>query len=105
MRTNYNAQGRLGDPQTIENAILSFEPHRMISIKVAKAPAGFPFPNAVRHMWTVIYFHPAGPDRTHVRVVGLGFERDEESLKMRAFFEKGNVVTLEQLQRRFAAGR
>jgi hypothetical protein len=30
MRTNYNPQGRLGDPQTIENVILSFEPRRML---------------------------------------------------------------------------
>src|SRR5687767_14842143 len=26
MRTNYNAQGSLGDPQTIENTVLSFDP-------------------------------------------------------------------------------
>jgi uncharacterized protein YndB with AHSA1/START domain len=101
MRTNYNAQGRLGDPQTIENAILSFEPGRMLSVKVAKPPANFPFPNAVRHMWTVVYFEPDGPRRTKVREVTLGFGPDEESQKMRAFFSTGNATTLAQLQRHF----
>ena len=102
MRTNYNAQGRLGDPQTIENAILSFEPQRMISIKVAKAPANFPFPNAIHAMWTVLYFSPAGPNQTTVREVSMGFTSDPESQKMRAFFNHGNSATLSQLQRHFA---
>lgn len=102
MRTNYSPQGTLGDPKTIENTVLSFDPRRMMSIKVAKAPDGFPFPNAIGDMWTVIYLEAAGPDRTQVRIVGLGFRPDEESQKMRAFFERGNASTLEQLQRHLA---
>ena len=102
MRTNYNVQGQLGDPQTIENIILSYEPGRMISIKVAKPPANFPFPNAVRQMWTVMYFSAAGPNRTTVREVTLGFGSDPEAQKMRAFFNQGNATTLSQLQRHFA---
>ena len=103
MRTNYDAQGQLGDPQTIENTILSFEPGRMMSIKVSKPPANFPFANAVRQMWTVVYFDADGPARTKVREVSLGFGADEESQKMRAFFSQGNATTLAQLQRHFAA--
>lgn len=102
MRTNYNAQGQLGDAQTIENTILSFEPQRMLSIKVAKAPADFPFPNAIRQMWTVIYFAPAAPSRTNIREVSLGFGTDQESQRMRTFFTQGNATTLSQLQRHFA---
>lgn len=102
MRTNYDAKGSLGDPGTIENTILSFEPRRMLSIKVSKAPQTFPFPNAIQQMWTVLYFEPAGADRTRLRVVGLGFGPDEESQKMRAFFERGNQMTLEQLQLHFS---
>ena len=101
MRTNYAAQGALGDAQTIENTVLSFEPKRMLSIKVTKAPQGFPFPSAIHKMWTVIYFEAVTPDRTQIRVVGLGFGPDEESQKMRAFFDRGNATTLQQLQRRF----
>jgi len=102
MRTNYSAQGQLGDPQTIENTILSFEPRRMISIKVSRAPDNFPFPTAIRQMWSVIYFEAAGPNRTTVREVSLGFGTDQESQRMRAFFNLGNATTLSQLQRHFA---
>lgn len=102
MRTNYNPGGRLGDSQTIENTILSFEPQRMISMKVAKAPDDFPFPTAVLRMWTVVYFAPAGPNETTVREVSLGFGTDDESQRMRAFFNQGNATTLRQLQRHFS---
>jgi uncharacterized protein YndB with AHSA1/START domain len=102
MRANYDQQGQLGDPQTIENTILSFDPGRMLSIRVTRAPDSFPFPNAVRHMWSVVYFEAAGPHRTTVREVSLGFGTDEESRRMRAFFNQGNATTLHQLQRHFA---
>jgi uncharacterized protein YndB with AHSA1/START domain len=102
MRTNYNAQGQLGDSGTIENSILSFEPERMLSIKVARPPANFPFPNAIRQMWSVVYFEAAGPGRTTVRAVSLGFGSDPESQSMRAFFNQGNATTLSRLQKHFA---
>lgn len=103
MRANYGPQGTLGGPGTIENTILSYEPERMLSIKVSRAPEGFPFPMAIQGMWTVLYFEPLAADRTHVRVVSLGFTGDEESQRMRAFFDRGNALTLQQLQRRFSA--
>jgi len=102
MRTNYNPDGRLGDEQTIENTILSYEPMGMLSIKVKRTPAGFPFPNANKSMWTNMYFEPAGPDQTLIRIVGLGFTSDEESQRMRVFFNEGNAITLKQLQEHFA---
>ena len=105
MRANYQADGVLGDAGTIENTILAFEPQRMLAIKVTKAPAGFPFPNAVERMWTVLYFTPASATRTHVRVVSLGFGSDAESRGMRDFFAEGNAATLSQLQALFQRPR
>jgi uncharacterized protein YndB with AHSA1/START domain len=103
MRTNYNAAGALGDPQTIENTVLSFEPRRMLSIRVAKAPDDFPFANAIQHMWTVLYLEEAGPGQTRLRVVSMGFRADDESQRMRAFFERGNAITVQAIQRHFSA--
>jgi uncharacterized protein YndB with AHSA1/START domain len=103
MQTVYKPEGTLGDASTIENAILSFEPRRMLSIKVVKAPAGFPFPHAIQNMWTVIYFDSVDVKATRVREVSMGFGADEESQKMRRFFDWGNAQTMATLQKRFAS--
>ncbi len=103
MLTHYDKNGKLGDPNSIENTILSFDPERMLSIKATRQPAKFPFKAAIKDLWTVIYFEDAGPGKTKVTVVGLGWGNDEESQKMRAFFNTGNDITLKRLQRRFAA--
>lgn len=102
MRTHYSASGKLGDENSIENTILSFDPERMFSIKNTKAPVKFPFPKAIQSMWTVVYFDDAGAGKTKVTVVGLGFTADEDSQKLRRFFQAGNAQTLTQLQKHFA---
>jgi uncharacterized protein YndB with AHSA1/START domain len=102
MRTHYDPKGTLGDPKTIENTILSYEPERMMSMRVSKAPAGFPFPNATKTMWTVVYFEPISPLKTRLREVTLGFGDDDESRRMREFFDRGNAVTLSKLQKHFS---
>lgn len=101
MRTHYGADGVLGDPETIENTILSFEPQRMLSIKATKPPASFPHKDAIANMWSVIYFEPVDEARTRVRIVGLGYGEDEESQQLRAKFDWGNAYTLKKLQERF----
>lgn len=101
MRTNYDPNGSLGDPGTIENRVLAYDPERMLSIKVAKAPERFPFKSKVGDMWTVLYFQPTPDGKTSIRIVGMGFGTDEESQKMKEFFKQGNAFTLKQLQKRF----
>jgi uncharacterized protein YndB with AHSA1/START domain len=101
MRTNYNPNGKIGDPNTITNTILSYDPKRMISIRATGAPVSFPFKKALEKSWTVIYFEPLAGNRTRVKVVGLGYDEDSESQMMREFFKKGNAVTLEHLKKRF----
>jgi uncharacterized protein YndB with AHSA1/START domain len=103
MRTHYDAAGRIGDPNTIENTILCFEPNRMLAIQVMNPPEKFPFKNAIKKIWTVVYFEDAGPSLTRLRIVGNGYGDDEESNKLRGFFEKGNAYTLKKLQEKFGA--
>jgi len=102
MLTHYDAKGKIGDPNTIENVILAFEPKKMLTIKVGTPPEKFPFKEAIKNVWHVLYFEEAGPNRTRLRVVGLGYGADEESKKMRAFFERGNASTLKKLQEHLA---
>ena len=103
MKTRYDPKGTVDDPKALENTILSYEPMRMLSFKVTKAPQGFPFQNAITNMWTVAYFEAQSEKETRVRGVSLGFGDDEESRKMREFFNRGNRITMERLQKRFAA--
>lgn len=101
MRVNYDPKGSLGDSGTIENRVLAYEPERMLSIKVSKAPDNFPFKAKIGDMWTVLYFQPTPDGKTLLRIVGMGFGTDEESQKMKEFFRQGNDFTLTQLQKRF----
>ncbi len=103
MRTHYDPAGRIGDPNTIENIILAFEPRRLLVLQVQNPPEKFPYKTAIKKMWTVIYFEEAGPSLTKLRLVGTGYGDDEESQKLRSFFEKGNAYTLKKLQEKFAA--
>jgi uncharacterized protein YndB with AHSA1/START domain len=101
MRTHYDPKGVIGDPNTIENTILAFEPNRLLVMQVANPPAKFPFKDAIRKMWTVIHFEDAGPGRTRLRIVGVGYGDDDESRKLKGFFAKGNEYTIKKLQAKF----
>jgi uncharacterized protein YndB with AHSA1/START domain len=96
IRSHYDPKGTLGDPNTIVNEILAYDPERMLAIRIREAPATFPFRNAMRSTWTVLYFAPAG-DMTQVRIVGLGYNDDPESQAMRKFFTEGNRATLDHM--------
>lgn len=102
MKTQYDPGGSINDSTAIHNKILSFDSLRMLSFQVCKAPEKFPFPSAIKEMWTVVYFEPKGEKETIVRIVCSGFNESKESLKMREFFDKGNLFTLQELQKRFS---
>ena len=101
IRTHYDPKGTLGDPETIVNEILAYDPERMLAIRIQKAPASFKFQEASQGTWTVIYFTKSGEDMTHVRIVGLGYRDDEQSQAMRRFFAEGNRWTLDHIAKRY----
>ncbi len=103
MLANYHADGKLGDANTIENTILSFDPQRMISLKATKPPASFPFKDAIAKTWSVMYFEALSPRRTSIRIVGMGYDESEQSQRMRSFFKMGNDWTLKELNKYFIA--
>ena len=98
IRSNYNSKGRIGDATTIENTILSFDPHRMISIRPTKFPAGFPFVEAAKKQWTVFYFQKVSPKLTRITLVGLGYTDDQQSRQLRGFFIAGNKLSIAKLK-------
>lgn len=96
-RTSYTATSTLQDDTVIETEVLAFDPGRMLAARTTRPPAGFPFRTAIRQTWYVIYLEPLGDARTRVVHRMFGFTEDEESRKMRAFFERGNAYELRQL--------
>jgi len=101
IRSHYDPKGRLGDPETIVNEILAYEPERMLAMRIKQAPAGFAHREALDGTWTVIYFTPAGADMTLVRIVGMGYRDDAASQAVREFFTRGNRETLDRLAKRY----
>lgn len=101
IRTHYDPKGTLGDPETVVNEILAYEPERMLAIRIKQAPASFPHREAKQGTWTVLYFNPAGAGMTQVRIVGLGYTDSPQSQAMRKFFAEGNRWTLDHIAKRY----
>jgi uncharacterized protein YndB with AHSA1/START domain len=100
-RTSYSKDSNLNDDAAIHHMILAYDPGRMLAFRTIKTPRTFPFPNAISKTWNVVYFEPAGPGRTKVTTHMLGYEDNDESQKMRAFFETGNKATMDSLIKKF----
>ena len=102
IRSHYKEDGVLGDPNTIQNRILAYEPPRMLAIRIDLPPKDFPFHDAWKSTWTVISLEAMDAGRTRLRIASLGFRDDEASRAMRSFFEQGNAWTLQKIQAHFA---
>ena len=98
VKTHYSPQGVIGDEGTIHNQIIAFEPMRMVAFRIAQPPKGFPFPNSWQSTWTVATMTDLGAGRTKLRLAGCGYTADEESQRMRAFFEQGNAWSLNKMK-------
>ena len=101
IRTHYDPKGQLGDDGTIVTEILTYDPGRVITTRIARPPKRFPFMTAYRTVWTVVTLRDAGYGRTHVRCAMAGFDGTAESQAMRAFFERGNAAVIKQLQSQY----
>jgi uncharacterized protein YndB with AHSA1/START domain len=103
MITSYVADSTLDDDSTIINRILSFEPERMLSIQNVRAPKAFKNAELFQEAWTVLYLEPLSNDRTHVRIVGMGYGDGPEWDDIYNKFKVGNEYTLQQLRERFSS--
>lgn len=101
--TNYNRESNLKDDTTIQQTILAFDPGRMFAFRTSKTPANFPYPG-VTQTWTVLYFEAAGTGKTRVTARMFGFGDDEQSQRMRAFFERGNKSEMDKIVKFFENG-
>lgn len=98
---HYDPKGNLGDPETVINEILAYDPERMLAIRNLKPPASFLYPQERKGTWTVIYFTPLSDSTTQIRIVDFGYRDDERSQAMRRLFAEGNRWTLDNIIKRY----
>ena len=99
IRTSYDPESTLDDEKTIVQEILTFEPLRLLSVRLVQAPSNSPFAEASKGTWANYYFESLGPHTTRFRMVGLGYRDTEESRQMREYFVKNNPKLLQEVRR------
>ncbi len=105
LRTAYDPKVPLDSEAAIHTEIVAYDPGRVLVTRIHRPPKGFPFMNAYARVWTVFTLTPEGKGATRLRVAMVGYGPDEESQKMKAFFEKGNAWVLRELQGHYPGGR
>jgi uncharacterized protein YndB with AHSA1/START domain len=98
VRVPTKAEGNADGANTISE-ILSFEPEHMLSTRVRQPPSGFDA-RAFANTWTVVYFTPLGPEMTHVRVAGFGFN-EGSAAELTKFFEQDQVAQMHRLEKHY----
>jgi uncharacterized protein YndB with AHSA1/START domain len=102
--SSYQPGARIGDAGNIRNRFISFLPRRMISMQAIDAPPGFPHPDLLPELFTVMEFQPLGEAGVRVTVSGVGYRTGQEYDAIRSLFDQGNAWSLQQLHRRFTKG-
>lgn len=100
----YDPAGRIGDPGTIVNEILTYLPREMFSLRVRRAPADFPYPGAVKELWTVVELDETLSGSVRVTATMLGFGEGPPWDALLEAFRQGNATELRRLARRFETG-
>jgi hypothetical protein len=102
IETSYDPKAQPGLPTNIKNRILSYLPLRMLSIQAEQAPPGFPAPDLLPQLFSVIELAEAGEGLTRVTVSGVGYRKEERYEKVYRLFQTGNAWTLQRLRQHFA---
>lgn len=101
---SYDPDAGVGDPGNILNEILAYLPREMFAMRVKRTPPGFPFPEAVKELWTVVQLEAAGERRVRVTATMLGFGAGEPWDALYEAFERDNATELRRLVERFESG-
>ena len=98
IKTNYNAEGRIGDSTTIVTHIVNYVPKRLLTLQ-AEITDNFPeFMKAdAEHFYNLIYMDAVDEDITQVRSYGIGYKNTPKYLGLMNYFIPANERTLMQL--------
>lgn len=104
IESSYHLSAKKGDAGNIKNRILAFVPQRMIALQAVAAPPGFPHPEVLAELFSVIELEAVDGGHTRVRMAGVGYRDDPRHAEILEKFRGANRWSLEQLVRRFREG-
>jgi uncharacterized protein YndB with AHSA1/START domain len=104
IETSYDPAAQPGDAANIHSRILAYLPGQMMAFQAERAPPGFPHPELLEGLFSVVEIVPQGDGASRVRLSGVGYTDSPGHLELREFFERGNAWSLERLVERFTSG-
>ncbi len=104
LETSYDPAARPGQPQTIQQRFMDAVPGRSLAFRTIKAPAGFPDFETFSRVVSRFELIADGDRRTRVRLTMTGYPDNETGRRLAGFFNQGNALSLDRLQRRFRDG-
>ena len=103
LKTTYSKEQGIGGPGTIVHTLIAYDPQRMLTFRLDKAPDSSPahIAGMVGSWWT-LYLEPLGPRQTRVSISQSGYKDGAQWDQAVAHFDRGNAWTLQQLVKAFA---
>ena len=101
IETSYDAKAVPGLKTNIRNRVLSYLPLRMVSMQAEQAPPGFPAPELLPHLFTVMDGAEGGDGLVRITVSGVAYGKGEAYDKVYRLFQEGNAWTLRRLHEHF----
>ena len=104
IEASYDSHAKLGDPNNIKNAIVSYIPDRLLIIRNVQTPTGFVDSSLFQKTVTMIEFVPLDAKNTRVTLTNAGYGPGVGFADVYSHFEWGNAYTLHELRNRFIKG-
>ena len=103
IRTHHDASGRIGDGQTTVSRIVSTDTGRRFTVKVVRAPEGYPIAQFVEGTWYDVALDALPGDRTRIRLVGHGLGEGWARYATAPVFQQSADLAFGQLKKALAA--
>lgn len=102
--TSYDPAAKVGDAANIRTRVLAFVPRRMLAMKATAAPPGFPHPEVLPDLFSVVELDSVAPDRTRIVMYGVGYRDTPAHRAVLEMFREANRWSLAMLVKRFTDG-
>lgn len=98
IKTNYNAQGKIGDSTTIVTHIINYVPKRLLTLQ-AEISDNFPefMKEDSKDFFNIIYFDELENGDTNIKSFGIGYKNNPKYLSLMSYFIPANEKTLMNL--------